>query len=193
LYTGQVAIALAARGVRRDVPLWILVLASQGCDWVEMVVHRMTPRSMPDVYSHAVPFVLIPAIVFAAVVWAWKRSLGAAIAMLAVYLSHPIADLVTGIKPLWLGGPNIGLGLIHNPLADLAAQAVLCAACAMVYSRSLSQSRHRLVAAGAPLAFLLSLQSAGDGARLGFRLRRQHRTAGDVQRVGSPMAATRAR
>ena len=177
MYTGHVAIALAARGVRRDVPLWMLVLASQGCDWVELVVHQITPRSMPDVYSHAFPFVLMPAILIAAAVWAWKRSLAAATATLAVYLSHPIADLATGVKPLWLGGPQIGLGLIHEPLADLAVQSVLCAACALIYSRSLSRSRHRLVAAAAPLVFLLSLQTVGDGARLGFRLHRQQRTA----------------
>jgi len=175
LYTGHVAIALAARGVRHDVPVWILVLASQGCDWVEIVVHRVTPRSMPDVYSHALPFVLVPAILLAAAVWAWRRSLGAAMTGLGVYLSHPIADLVTGVKPLWLGGPNFGLGFIHDPLADLATQSVLCVACAMIYSRSLSRSRHRLVAAGAPLVFLLSLQGVADGMRLGFRLRRQQR------------------
>jgi hypothetical protein len=35
-----------------------------------------------------------------------------------VYLSHPVLDYVTGNKPLWLGGPSMGLGVIQRPVAS---------------------------------------------------------------------------
>lgn len=183
MYAGHVAIALGARGLRRDLPLWILVAASQGCDWVELVVHRMTPRSSPDVYSHAVPFVLIPAAIMAVAVWGWKRALGPALTVLAVYLSHPLADLVTGVKPLWLGGPHLGLGFIERPIADLVAQTVVCVLGFVVYQRSLPELRRRSIVAFAPLVFLLGLQGAGDLSRLEFRRRRVRR----LERAVAPL------
>jgi len=174
VYTGHVAIALAARGLRRDVPLWMFVVASQVCDWIELFVHRMTPSSTPDLYSHGLPFVLVPAGLLATAVWAWKRSLGAAASVLAVCLSHPVADLATGFKPLWLGGPSVGLGLVQRPIADLVTQSLLCIVCVAIYARSLPPWRRRLLAASAPLAFLLALQAGADGVRA-FRVR--HRRA----------------
>jgi hypothetical protein len=174
MYTGHIAIALGARGVRRDLPLWILVLASQGCDWVEVLTHSVTPRTRPDLYSHAYPFVLLAAGLLAALVWAWKRSTAAALSVLAVYLSHPVADILTGIKPLWLGGDSVGLGLIQVPAADFTTQAVLCVVGFAIYWRSIPTPRQRSLAAAAPLVFLLLLQGAGDFRMGRFRrLRRQ--------------------
>jgi hypothetical protein len=63
-----VAIALAARGVRRDVPLWVLVLATQACDWVELIAYPFTWRTGTEVYSHAYPFVVAAALAVAAAV-----------------------------------------------------------------------------------------------------------------------------
>ena len=174
MYTGHIAIALAARGVRRDLPLWVFVLASQGCDWVEVLVHPITPRSQPDVYSHAYPFVLVAAALAAALVWVWKRSTAAALSVLAVYLSHPLADIVTGIKPLWLGGDHVGFGLIQQPGPDFLTQAALCIVGFAIYWRSIPEARRRSVWSAAPLVFLLGLQGAGD-FRMGHyrRLRRE--------------------
>src|SRR5215207_5190368 len=113
MYTGHVAIALGVRGVRRDLPLWVLVLAAQACDWVELIVHPFTWRTVTEVYSHAYPFIIGPAVAVAVAVWFWKRSASAAVTVLLVYLSHSLADYVTGYKPLWLGGPDLGLRVIQ--------------------------------------------------------------------------------
>jgi hypothetical protein len=48
----------------------------------------------------------------------WKRSVSAAATVMMVYLSHPMLDYVTGNKPLWLGGPSMGLGVIQRPVAS---------------------------------------------------------------------------
>src|SRR3954466_15410710 len=135
MYTGHIAIALAARGVRRDVPLWILVLATQACDWVELIVHPFTRRTVTEVYSHAYPFVVVTALALAGIVWVWKRSASAAATVLLVYLSHPFADYITGFKPMWLGGPNVGLEVIQRPAVDFLVQALVCIVGVGIYWR----------------------------------------------------------
>ncbi len=177
MYTGHVAIALATRAARSDPPLWVLVLASQACDWVEFVVYPLTPHAQPDLYSHAFPFVLVAAAAAAAAVWVWRRSTRAAATVFAIYLSHPLLDYVTGFKPLWLGGPPVGLGIIRQPGADFLVQALLCVLGVGVYCRSLPAARRRLVSAAAPLVLLLALQGVSDLRLEWVKRHREHRTA----------------
>jgi hypothetical protein len=174
MYTGHVAIALAARGIRRDVPLWVLVLATQACDWVELIVHPFTWRTDTEVYSHAYPFVIAAALAVGAAVWLWKRSVSAAATVMMVYLSHPLLDYVTGNKPLWLGGPSMGLGVIERPAADFVVQGLVCLLGCAIYWRSLPSTRRRHLSAVAPLLLLLSLQGMSD-LRLEWNKRRRER------------------
>ena len=183
MYAGHVAIALGARGVRRDLPLWVLVLAVQACDWVELATHRLTPPGAPDLYSHAFPFVMVAAMIAAGVVWVWKRSTGAAVTVLVLYLSHPFADYFTAHKPLWLGGPSVGLDLIDRPLADFIVQAALCVIGAALYRRSLPPARRRRIAAAAPLVVLLVLQALADSRLEWIRGRRRRVEATDTGRT----------
>jgi hypothetical protein len=175
MYTGHVAIALGVRGVRDDLPLWTLILVSQACDWVEFAFRPFTSRALPDLYSHAFPFVLIAAAAAAVAVWLWKRSPRAAAIVLALYLSHPLADYVTGFKPLWAGGSPVGLGLIYKPGIDFFVQAVLCAVGFALYRRTLPLARRRQIVAVAPLALLLALQTASDLRLELLKRRREHR------------------
>ena len=186
MYTGHVAIALAVRGARRDLPLWVLVVAAQACDWVEFIVSPITPPSRPDFYSHAVPFVLLPAAVAAAAVWRWKRSAAAAAVVLAVYLSHPFFDYVTGFKPMWLGGDDVGLALIGKPAADFVVQAAVCVVGFAFYWRSVPPARRYRISAAAPLLLLLGLQGLSD-ARLEWVRRRRLRMHNAPARVGVPV------
>lgn len=179
MYTGHVAVALAARGVRRDVPLWVFVLATQACDWVELIAHPFTWRTETEVYSHAYPFVIAAALAVAAAVWVWKRSVSAAATVMMVYLSHPLLDYVTGNKPLWLGGPSMGLEVIRQPAADFVVQGLVCVLGCAIYWRSLPATRRRHVSAVAPLLLLLALQGMSD-LRLesNKRRRERHRESG---------------
>jgi hypothetical protein len=174
MYTGHVAVALAARGVRRDVPVWVLVLATQACDWVELIAQPFTSPRGTEVYSHAYPFVVAAALAVAAAVWLWKRSVSAAATVMAVYLSHPLLDYVTGNKPLWLGGPSMGLGIIARPAADFVVQGLVCLLGCAIYWRSLPATRRRHVSAVAPLLLLVTLQGLSD-LRLERNKRRRER------------------
>jgi hypothetical protein len=175
MYTGHVAIALAVRGVSDDLPLWSLVAISQACDWVEFVTYSRTPAVPRELYSHAFPFVIIGAGAAAVAVGLWKRSPRAAAIALALYLSHPLLDLVTGFKPLWLGGPPVGLEFIYRPVADFVTQGLLCAVGVVVYRQSLPETRRRRIATIAPLALLLALQAASDVRLEWLKRRREHR------------------
>ena len=186
MYAGHVAIALGVRGVRRDLPLWVLVLASQACDWVELVVHPFAPRTFTDVYSHAYPFVLVYALVAAALVWVWKRSASAALTVLLVYLSHPVADFITGYKPLWLGGPNLGLQVVAHPGVDFAVQGLVCFLGFAIYWRSLPATRRRHLSAVLPLLLLLTLQGLSDWRIEWNKLRRQRLTRPAVATLCAP-------
>ena len=162
MYTGHVAIALGARGVRRDLPLWVAVLAAQAPDWVEVICAGLGARASAQLWSHAFPFVLLGASAAAILVRLRMRSSGAALAAFAVYLSHPLADLVTGSKPLWSGGPPLGLWLIDRPVPDFVVQSSLCVVGWVIYRRSLSPDVRRRVIAAAPLVALLALQGVSD-------------------------------
>jgi len=178
MYTGHVGIALAVRGVRDDLPLWALIAIAQACDWVEFVVYPRTPDTPSDLYSHAFPFVVIGAAAAALAVWLWKRSARAAAIAMALYLSHPLMDFVTGLKPLWLGGPSVGLGFIYRPMADFVTQGLVCAVGVAVYCQSLPRARRRQIAALAPLVLLLVLQVASDVRLEWLKRRREHRNSG---------------
>ncbi len=174
MYTGHVAIALAARRLRTDLPLIVLVFASQACDWVEIVARLFVSRALAEVYSHAFPFILLAASAVAVLVWLRLRSVGAALTVMAVYLSHAAADYVTGLKPLWSGGPSVGLQLVERPVADFFVQASLCVVGVALYSRSFPAGRARLrrLAIALPLVLLISLQALADVVLEVIRLRR---------------------
>jgi len=173
MYTGHVAVALGARGLRRDLPLWVLVLAAQACDWVELSLRATGMRGTASLYSHAYPLVLVAALAAAALVWIWKRSLGATLTVLIVYLSHPAADYVTGFKRLWLGGPRVGLAMTNRPSVDFVVQGMLCVVGAALYWRSLPQARRHRLSAALPLVVLLSLQGLSDLVLVAWSTRRR--------------------
>ena len=183
MYTGHVAIALAARGLRRDLPVWAAVLAAQAPDWVEVICGGLGARASAELWSHAFPFVLLGAAVAAVFVRLGTRSTGAALVTFAVYLSHPLADLVTGYKPLWLGGPPVGMRFIDRPVPDFVVQGSLCLLGWVVYRRSLPPHMRRRLVVAAPLVMLLLLQGVSDVVVLVRKPFRTSVTAGHGQRA----------
>ena len=142
--------------------MWVLVLAAQACDWVEGIL-RWAPLGLPaELYSHAYPFVVVAAAVAAAAVWLWKRSSGAALTILIIYLSHPAADYITGFKPLWNGGDYMGLRMVVRPAADFFIQGMLCLVAVVLYRRSLLPERRGRATAVVLLLPLLALQALFD-------------------------------
>jgi hypothetical protein len=149
MYTGHVGIALAAMGVRHRVPLWALIFAAQGCDWVDAfwwIAGHDDPGSTrrlafdgwtAQMASHSVPAVLVITIVCYLLYYATMRDGRGAALLGAVALSHVPVDYVTSVKPTWPGGPRIGLGLYAYPAVDFVIELLIVVAGWLLYRRSL--------------------------------------------------------
>lgn len=136
MYAGHLGVALGVRGVRRDAPLWLLVIATQACDWVQVLTCMMVPRESA-MLSHSLPAVAALAFLFTLVALVVTRSTGASVAIAVTAISHVLADYVTGVKPTWRGGPTIGLSLYDHPVADVFVETVVVIVGWLLYRRSL--------------------------------------------------------
>ena len=145
MYAGHLGIALAGKGVRRDAPLWLFVLATQGCDWVQVFACVAAPAGTAAMWSHSIPAVGALAAVLSLSSYLLTRDRVVALLAGAITVSHALADYVTGLKPTWPGGPTIGLDLYNShPFGDLVIEAGVVTACWLVYRRSLPpESRAR--------------------------------------------------
>jgi hypothetical protein len=137
MYIGHFGIALAGKGLRRAAPLWLLVMATQGCDWVQAVACVAAPAGASPMWSHSIPIVAALALVLALAAYLLTGNGEVAALTGAVAVSHVLADYVTGLKPTWPGGPVIGLRLYSHPLGDLVVETAVLVIGWLVYRRSL--------------------------------------------------------
>lgn len=140
MYAGHLGFALAGKGARSDTPLWLLVFAAQGCDWVQAVACTRNAETSA-MWSHSVPAVLLIALACAAVGFARTGSGGVAVTAGCIAMSHVLADYVTGVKPTWPGGPVVGLDLYGRPALDFLVESVVIVAGWLWYRRSLPADR----------------------------------------------------
>ena len=161
MYGGHIGIALAGKGLRPSVPLWLLVLATQLPDWTDAAVCAAGISVPPSgILSHSLPAVAALGSVLALLYYGTSRdTAGAGLVGLTV-LSHTIADYATGLKPTWPGGPIIGLGLYRQPAADFVLEAAVLFIGWMIYRRSIAFSRLRSSPVALMLIALVLLQLA---------------------------------
>jgi hypothetical protein len=137
MYIGHIGFALAGKGLRRTAPLWLLVLATQGCDWVQAVACVAAPLGTSAMWSHSIPAATALTATLAVTAYLLTGDHGIVALTGAVAISHVLADYVTGIKPTWPGGPMIGLDLYSHPLGDVAVETAVLVLGWAVYRRSL--------------------------------------------------------
>lgn len=160
MYAGHLGIALGARGLRRDAPLWLLVVATQACDWVQAVGCVVAP-SASAMWSHSIPAVGVIATVVGLAALRLTRSRGAALGIAATAVSHVLADYITGDKPTWPGGPTIGLSLYDRPSADLVVETLVVMVGWLIYRRSLDTEARSRSLTWVLLALLVGVQFVG--------------------------------
>jgi hypothetical protein len=161
MYAGHLGIALGVRGWRRDAPMWLLVVATQACDWAQAVACVAAPAGDSAMWSHSVPAVCALAALLGLAAWAGTRSAGVALAVAGTTVSHILADYLTGDKPTWPGGPIIGLGLYNRPPVDLVIEVACVAAGWLIYRRSLPPEARARRLTWLLLAVLVAVQLAG--------------------------------
>jgi hypothetical protein len=93
--------------------LWRLALAGSGYAWWPS-----------NTLSHALPWSAFIAVVLGSVAWLVLRDATAAILVALLVASHIALDMVSGWKPLWIGGPS-GLNVQSIEQAELLLEALL--------------------------------------------------------------------
>jgi hypothetical protein len=154
MYAGHVGVALGAHGIRKTIPLWFLIIASQLPDWADagLCLANIRPP-VPGILSHSIPAVAVLAIVAAAAYAISLRDPAGMLLVGAVVVSHALGDYLTGLKPTMPGGPMIGLMLYHRPLIDFIVEAAVIVAGWQLYRRSLEPERRN----GQPVYTLLGM------------------------------------
>jgi hypothetical protein len=141
MYTGHLAVALAARRGPTRVPIVLLLLAAQGPDWIELVLTRFLTVADGQFYSHSLFPIAVGAAALSAGYALWSRDWSGAALLAGVYLTHPILDLVTSAKPLWAGGPALGACLYNRPPLDFVVECVVLLVGWWVYRGGLGSRR----------------------------------------------------
>jgi len=142
VYAGHAALALLAKGIRPRISLAVLVPVAFGPDWIEWMLSATGHETR--VLSHSLVSVAICATVVALVYWGFTRSTVDACVIWLTYASHWPADFITGIKPTWPGGPDVGLLIYDNPVLDVLVESTVVVLCWLVYRRSLPrENRNR--------------------------------------------------
>lgn len=184
MYTGHLGVALASVRLRRGIPLWLLLVASQGPDWVQLVLDALGVAAPHEYSSHSIIAVgLGSALLGAGYGLAVKDWRGGAI-VAGVYLTHPLLDLATDSKLWWAGGPLVGGCAYNHPVQDLLIEAAVGLAGWLVY-RSTLGARRNSWQVWAILAALLGLQAALDAGQTVRLARLNSRWAGCVQILSS--------
>ena len=93
--------------------VWRLALAGSGYAWWPS-----------NTLSHALPWSAIVAIVLGSVAWLTLRDATVAILVTLLVASHIALDMVSGWKPLWIGGPS-GLNVQHIEQLEFLLEAFL--------------------------------------------------------------------
>ena len=165
MYVGHVGIALGVKGWKQTIPLWALVLAAQGPDWIDTALAptclggdraAMWSHSLPSVFICAAAVGLLARVRWQSAVVAWTVS--------STYLSHIVADYITGRKPLVPGAPLFGLSLYDRPQWDFVLELTVIAIGWSLWRTSLSREQRNRPAAWLMLAGLIAIQLAADFA-----------------------------
>jgi len=161
MYGGHVGIALAGKGYRSTVPLWVLLIATQLPDWADAAACYAGASSPPsEILSHSLPAVAVLATVFALFYYVAARDVAGSALAGAIVVSHMIADYATGLKPTWPGGPFIGLEVYRHPALDFGIESIVIIVGWMIYRRSLPVDRRDSSPVRVMLFCLLLLQLA---------------------------------
>jgi hypothetical protein len=141
VYAGHAALALVTKAARPRIPMAVLIPVSFAPDWLQWLFLELGSRNRE--YSHSIIAVVGFAILSAIAYYFYSQQSADSIAVGLTYLSHWFADLITGIKPTWPGGPEIGLQLYSHIGADVALECAIVVIAWLAYRQSLPPSSRR--------------------------------------------------
>jgi hypothetical protein len=161
VYAGHAAVALILKSREPRVPIVPLVLASYGPDWLELVLGLFHSRGAMRALTHAIPVVVVGALIAALLYSLVIRRPGAPYIFLA-WLLHWPADFLTAQKPLLHRHDLVGLDLYNLPWADFVLESALVVVGCVLYARAFAPERAQRRWVAATGALLIALQGALD-------------------------------
>lgn len=171
MVTGHLSVAFLAKARWPRAAFVALLVATMLPDLADFVLPQGNQcRTSCELYTHAVPAVLVLALLMSGLAWqVWHRRITAALAG-GLVVVHVGCDLLTGFKPFWLGGPSTGLQLYRYPGADFVLEAMMSTIGWLVLRRSAEAPRWAVHPV--TLLLLFALQGAFDlWQRGGLRFR----------------------
>ena len=122
---GHVGVAFAARARWPRVALGWALVATLAPDLWRLALDLAGLNVIEaNRYSHLLPWSAVLALVVALAAWARSRDRMVAVVVALLVLSHVALDMVSGRKPLWLGGP-MGLDAQRYQQLELVIEALL--------------------------------------------------------------------
>ncbi len=163
MYGGHIALGIAAKRWVPIVPVWLLVLAAQLPDWMDVIVcTAQSGLDNPALYSHSLLAVAVLSVIAVLVGRFIYGSWYVARVLALLVISHLLGDYITGVKPTWSGGPTIGLRLYAQPLLDFALEGSVIVWSWWMYRSTFRPANRDGFALRAMLFGLLALQAAAD-------------------------------
>lgn len=163
MYAGHVGIALGAKGLKKALPLWFVIVASQLPDWADATLCLANVRTpVPGMYSHSLPALAVLVLIAAGAYFAFERDVAGCLIIAAVVASHVATDYLTGIKPTWGSRPLIGLGLYGRPAIDFVIETIVITGGWLLYRRTLPADRRSSGPVVQMITILIAAQLAAD-------------------------------
>ncbi len=161
MYVGHVAIALAAKGARPQLPLWFLLITAQAPDWL-VIATRLSGHDIARVerFTETSLSLILVAIPIAVAFYAGSNDLKSSAIIWLVAASHSLCDFFTSKQPLLPGGVAHGLGWYERPLHDFALETAMVIGAAFIYRRTLTDRAKRSAAFMVTFASLVLFQAA---------------------------------
>lgn len=123
MITGHVGIAAAVRSGWRDTSFVWLLAATVAPDVLDAAMAIAGICNPYGLYSHTVPAAALIAAVLGGAALLVSGSRQTAFAVALIVMLHLPADMITGHKIFWPGGPMIGLDLYARSLLDFLIEA----------------------------------------------------------------------
>jgi hypothetical protein len=162
--TGHLGIAAAVRSRWPAASLLWLLPASIAPDLLDVVLALLGVCNPYGLYSHSVPAAALLAVVLGGAAFLGTGSRTTGLAVAALVLLHLPADMITGNKIFWPGGPLIGLDLYSHPVLDFVLEALIALGGWWLLRRAAAVPRWAAV--GVAACALVLVQAAFDGAVL---------------------------
>ena len=165
MIVGHTGIALLARRLSKAwVPLAWLLFSAYFADLLRIAIKVRLDIESANWLSHSIPAIAIEALFIGIAWYLLHGGIQSAALLGAVALFHWPADLLTGCKETWPGGPLIGLALYRHPEIDFIVEIGLVAISLFWAKSEHGVARPREWLSGRRgLLILLALQLVGTG------------------------------